>query len=106
LEINGKIKVIEQTKEYGAKGFKKRGFVIVTDDKYPQTVPLEFTQDKVTILDKYKVGDDVKVSFNVNGREWTSPQGEVKYFVSLGAWRIEKEGETQELNPDPDGLPF
>ncbi|MEY5040956.1 MAG: hypothetical protein RLZZ414_495, partial [Bacteroidota bacterium] len=31
------------------------------------------------------------VHFNLRGREWTSPQNEVKYFNSLEAWRIEKD---------------
>ena len=30
------------------------------------------------------------MTFNIRGREWTSPQGEVKYFNSLDAWRVEK----------------
>ena len=36
--------------------------------------------------------DQIEVSFNIRGREWTSPQGEVKYFNTLEAWRIEKMG--------------
>ena len=41
------------------------------------------------MLDKFKVGQPVKVSINLRGREWTSPQGEVKYFNSIQGWRIE-----------------
>ena len=32
----------------------------------------------------------VKVDINLRGREWESPQGEVKYFNSIQGWRIEK----------------
>jgi len=41
-------------------------------------------------MDAFQVGDEVKVMFNLRGREWTSPSGEVKYFNSLDAWRIER----------------
>jgi hypothetical protein len=42
----------------------------------------------------------VEVSFNLRGREWTSPQGEVKFFNTIEAWRIEKQGQSQ-----PMGMP-
>ena len=41
-------------------------------------------------MNAYKEGDKVKVSINIGGREWTSPQGEVRYFNSITGWRIEK----------------
>ena len=50
---------------------------------------IEFVQDKTDLLDAYKVGQPVKVSINLRGREWTNPQGEVKYFNSIQGWRIE-----------------
>jgi len=45
------------------------------------------------MLDGINEGEQVEVSFNLRGREWTSPQGEVKYFNTLDAWRIEKVGQ-------------
>jgi hypothetical protein len=51
---------------------------------------MEFTQDKCDLLNIYKVGEDVKVSINLRGREWVSPQGDTKYFNTIQAWRIEK----------------
>ncbi len=50
---------------------------------------VEFVQDKTDLLNSYNVGQDVKISINVRGREWTNPQGEVKYFNSIQGWRIE-----------------
>jgi hypothetical protein len=55
----------------------------------------EFVQDKVDLLNNYDVGQDVKISINIRGREWKNPQGEIKYFNSIQGWRIEK------LNNDP-----
>ena len=45
------------------------------------------------MLDGINEGEQVEVSFNLRGREWTSPQGEVRYFNTLDAWRIEKVGQ-------------
>ena len=40
-------------------------------------------------IDTIQVGQKVNVYFNLRGREWTNPQGEIKYFNSLDAWKIE-----------------
>ena len=108
-EIKGKIKLIKPEQVISDK-FKKREFVVTTDGEYPQHVALELTQDKCGIIDKYQVGQDVTVSINVRGREWTSPQGEVKYFNTLQAWRIESAHsaptQTVPVEPEDDGLPF
>ena len=89
MEIQGKIKVIDETKTFGSNGFRKREVVITTEEQYPQHIMVEFVQDKCDLLNSYKVGQDVKISINLRGREWTNPQGEVKYFNSIQGWRIE-----------------
>lgn len=89
MELQGKIKLIDETKTFGNNGFRKRELVITTEEQYPQTIMIEFVQDKTELLNAYKVGQDVKVSFNVRGREWVNPQGETKYFNSIQGWRIE-----------------
>ena len=57
--------------------------------QYPQHISFQLTQDKCSLIDQYNVGDEIKVHFNLRGREWTSPKNEVKYFNTLEAWRIE-----------------
>lgn len=89
MELQGKIKLIDETKTYGSNGFRKRELVITTEEQYPNTILIEFVQDKTDLLNAYKVGQNVKVSINIRGREWTNPQGEVKYFNSINGWRIE-----------------
>lgn len=89
MEVQGKIKLIGETKEYGSNGFKKREMVLTTEEQYPQFLMIEFTQDKTDLLNNYQVGQQVKVSINLRGREWVSPQGETKYFNSINGWRIE-----------------
>ncbi|WP_431129653.1 DUF3127 domain-containing protein [Flagellimonas flava] len=123
MELEGIIKVIEDTGTFGNNGFQKREFVLTTEEQYPQHVLIELVQDKCSILDKYAVGEKVKVSINIRGREWVNPQGETKYFNSIQAWRIEKVGFASEGVPpvppkevfepagdlteeDPDDMPF
>ena len=50
---------------------------------------VEFVQDKTDLLNNFAPGQDVKISINLRGREWTNPQGEIKYFNSIQGWRIE-----------------
>lgn len=89
FEISGKIKVIQPTQEINDR-FKKREFVIDENSgPFPQVIPFEVTQDKCEILDQFKEGQDVKIFFNLRGREWTSKQNETKYFLNLQAWKIE-----------------
>jgi len=89
-EVKGKLIVKGGTKEYGSNGFKKRTFVIeIPDGEYPQKVEFELVQAKCALLDPIEVGDDVKLTYNLRGREWTNPEGEVKYFNSLQAWKLE-----------------
>jgi len=89
MEITGKIKKIDETKTYGASGFRKREMVVTTNEQYPQMLLIEFVQDKCDLLNNYAVGQDVKVSINLRGREWINPQGEAVYFNSIQGWRIE-----------------
>ena len=89
MEVQGKIKLIDETKEYGSNGFRKREMVITTEEQYPQHILIEFVQDKTELLNNYQVGQNVKVSINLRGREWVNPQGETKYFNSISGWRIE-----------------
>ena len=96
-KFQGKIKVINDTQEISEK-FKKREFVVTdTSSMYPQDVMFQSVQDKCAILDEFSVEDEVEVSFNLRGREWTSPDGVVKYFNTLDAWRIEKMGQSNSI---------
>ena len=110
MQLTGNIKLIKDTVQ-ATDTFKKREFVITTNDMYPQDIIIQMVQDKVGLLDAYKVGQDVTVSINLRGREWTSPQGEVKYFNTIEGWRIEEAGLTQNqiengVTPQESDLPF
>ena len=89
MEVQGSIKVIGEVQEISAT-FKKRELVVSTDEQYPQTLSIEFIQDKTDLLNKFEIGQNVKVGINLRGREWENPQtGEIKYFNSIQGWRIE-----------------
>ena len=87
FETAGVLKLIKDTQIVSEK-FTKREFVVTTDGetKYPQDISFQFTQDKCGLLDQMKVGDEVKVGFNLRGRLWKDD----KYFTTLEAWRIDK----------------
>jgi hypothetical protein len=73
----------------GQNGFEKRDLVIITEEQYPQTIIIQFTQQRCDLLDSLQVGQIVKVYINIRGREWTNPQGETKYFNTIEGWKIE-----------------
>ena len=117
MEVIWKIKLIGEAQTFGASGFRKRELVVTTDEQYPQMLMIEFVQDKCELLNNYAVGQDVKVSINLRGREWINPEGVAKYFNSIQGWRIERlasqepvEVNTTEsstfIEEEDDGLPF
>lgn len=93
MEVTGILKVKYDVQQVSDK-FKKRDFVLTIEptSPYPQHVTMQLTQDKVNLVDSFNIGDEMKVSFNLRGREWTSPQGDTKYFNTIDAWRIERSG--------------
>ncbi|WP_340199692.1 DUF3127 domain-containing protein [Ascidiimonas sp. W6] len=99
MEVQGKIKLVDETKTYGNNGFRKREMVVTTEEQYPQHIMIEFVQDKCDLLNNFQVGQNVKVSINLRGREWVNPQGETKYFNSIQGWRIEN------LQEQAQGIP-
>jgi len=90
-EITGTIIDILPAQTFN-KGFRKREFVIETDEKYSQKVVLQLVQEKCDMIDSYGIGDTVTASFNVKGRDWVDNSGTTKYFNTLEAWRIVGKG--------------
>ena len=88
MELQGKVVMIFPKNQISDK-FAKREIVIETADQYPQKIIIQFVQDKCELLDSYMTGEDVKIGVNINGREWTSPTGEIKYFNTIQGWFID-----------------
>lgn len=94
MELTGTLK-LKRDEQVVNDRFRKREFVLTVDDRgYQQFISFILTQDKCDLLNDVNEGDTITVLFNVKGREWISPQREVKYFNSLEAWRINKGGST------------
>ena len=100
MEVQGRIKMLGQTQTFGSNGFRKREVVVTTEEQYPQHILVEFVQDKCDLLNNYQVGQQIKVSINLRGREWVNPQGETKYFNSIQGWRIENLQPATQSAPD------
>ena len=93
IQVSGRLHAIFETKQVTDR-FQKREFVLELSDKsqYAQFVLFQLTGDRVAAVDAFKPGDQVRVDFSLRGREWTSKQGEVKFFNSLDVWSVEAEG--------------
>ena len=123
MKVTGKIHFVGALRVVSEK-FKSKDVVILTEDKYPQFITVQFTQDKTELLTENNIGEQVEISINLRGREWKSPTGEIKYFNTIEGWQINavqsavesevenkgrealKETIIHESNFDNDDLPF
>ena len=88
--------------------FKKREFVVeyAENPQYPEFLKFELIQDKCDILDDFSIGQEVEVHFNLKGRKWTNPKGEIVYFNTLQAWRILDTSSQPDAKPQDDAPPL
>lgn len=86
-KVKGIVHLIEETKSYGAKGFRKRMVVLSQEfGSFTNYVPLEFTRDNCDLANDLNVGDEIEVNYRLNGRKWQKDEhSEVKYFLSAEA---------------------
>lgn len=81
--------------------FRKQEFTIKTEDeKFPQFLTFQVVNDKCDLVSNLRKWNEVEVSYNLRGREWTSPEGVTKYFNTIEAWSVIL---TDEVDDD---LPF
>jgi hypothetical protein len=88
-KVRGVVHVVEETKSYGQKGFRKRLVVLEQDNgRFVNYVPLEFTGEDCDTVDDLQVGDEIEVTYRLSGRKWQrDAQSEVKYFLNAEAIR-------------------
>ena len=89
MTIKGTIKRIGATQTVSDGKFSKRELILTTTDQYPQIVSIELQQKACSLADSLSVGQDIEAHINIRGREWTSPQGEVKVFNTIACWKID-----------------
>ncbi len=89
MEIKAQLLEVFETNQVSER-FRKREFVVeyAPNPEYPEFLKFELAQDRCELLDGFQAGQEVTVEFDLKGRKWTDPQGQVKYFNSLRAWRI------------------
>ncbi len=89
MELKGKIHEISETIQV-TETFKKREVVIeyAENPQYPEFIKFEATQERCSLLDNVKIGDQVEIFFNLRGRPWTDNTGKKVYFNSLQLWRL------------------
>ncbi len=88
FEVEGKLHRLFPT-EQKSSSFTAREFVLeIPDGNYPQLVKFQAVQDRCALLDSFREGERIKVSFDLRGREWNG-----KYLTNLNAWRIDRAGE-------------
>ena len=90
MEVVAKIVRIKDTQEVGQKNFKIRNVHVITEEQYPQTLEVQFVQDKTAELNNYKAGDKVRISVNLKGKEVTKENGDIAVYNTIGGWKIEK----------------
>jgi hypothetical protein len=86
-KISGVVHLIEDTKEYGKNGFRKRLVVLEQENgSFTNYIPVEFLKDSCDTVDDMNVGDEVEVKYRLSGRRWQRDEAsEVKFFLSAEA---------------------
>src|SRR5688500_7340808 len=93
LEITGKL-IEKYDTQVVSDRFKKREFVLelveeVNGSPYTNYAKMQLVQNKCDILDRFNVGDTLRVNFNIKGNRYEK-EGRTSYFSNLDAWRLEK----------------
>lgn len=87
-KLEGKIILITETVQVSEK-FKKREIIIREDGQYPQDICFQLSQEKCDLANSLAVGQSATVHYNLRGKGWQNPQGEMKYFNTLDVWKLE-----------------
>jgi hypothetical protein len=95
----GKIHQINDVQQITEK-FSKREFVLELSNNpaYVEKVLFTLIGDKAELINDFNAGEDVEIKFNLKGREWTSPQGDIKFFNTLEVWNISKTSSNKSEN--------
>lgn len=103
FEIQGKLHKKFEIESKSA-SFQTRDFVLLIEEgNYPQYIKFQLTQDRCNIVDSINEGENMKVWFDLRGREWNE-----KYFTNLNAWKVEKQstGDSNKQENSHDEIDF
>ncbi len=85
-ELTGKVlQVLPEQTGTGRNGqWSRQDFIVETQEQYPKKVCFSAWGDKVSQLKTFKTDDIVKVSFNIESREFNG-----RWYTDLRVWKIE-----------------
>ncbi len=91
MELEGRIvrKLNVQSGTSARGAWSKQEFIFeYQEGNFPSQVCMNvWGEDKVKDLEKYQVGDKVRISFNLSSREFNG-----RWYTDVRAWRIESAG--------------
>jgi hypothetical protein len=100
VTITGKVKFVDEIREFGSNGFRKHQVVVETGDgRWDNPIPVEFTKDNIELSKELKVGDQVQIQSRINGREWQGKDGITKWFTSIIGYKVTKENSGEASEP-------
>ena len=100
VTITGKVKFVDEVREFGSNGFRKHQVVVETGDgRWDNPIPVEFTKDNIELSKELKVGDQVQIQSRINGREWQGKDGATKWFTSINGYKVTKENPGEASEP-------
>ncbi|MEY4703004.1 MAG: hypothetical protein RIR96_901 [Bacteroidota bacterium] len=93
FELTGKLVAKFDTVQR-TESFKTREFVVEKSDEINSRtivnyIKFQCVQDKTSLLDRFNIGDELKVYFNIKGSKWEK-DGRTNYITNLDAWRMEQ----------------
>jgi len=107
--VRGVVHLIEETKTFGQKGFRKR-LVVLEQSKgtFTNFIPIEFVKDGCDAVDELALRDEIEVTYRLSGRRWQRDEAsEAKYFLTAEglSFRRLSEGGRPDTGSDDAGDP-
>ncbi len=93
MEINGKVLQMlpmqSGTSQRTGNAWRKQEYVMETYDRFPRKIFFGFFGDAI---DQYpiQVGDDIKLSFDIESRSYVGRDGVERWSTDVRAWKAEK----------------
>jgi hypothetical protein len=99
LKVTGQVFKVSE-KIVKSEKFTFRNLWLTHGDKYPQTIEIQFVNDKCALLDSVTPGDKVTIGINLDGRIWNGQDGQ-KVFNTIKGWSIEMAGQVKQETTQP-----
>ena len=99
LKVSGQVFKVSD-KIVKSEKFTFRNLWLTHGDKYPQTIEIQFVNDKCALLDSVTPGDKVTIGINLDGRIWNGQDGQ-KVFNTIKGWSIEMAGQVKQETNQP-----